>query len=75
MRFPSGGHSCGEMARRLLDRLRAYLQGYLDNFERGRRKFGVWWLVFIGALLLMVIVLITFAAVLNFIILPRLHGT
>jgi hypothetical protein len=47
----------------------------LDNFERGRRKFGIWWLIFIGALLLMVIVLLTFAAVLNFIILPRLYGT
>ena len=40
----------------------------------GRRKFGVWWLVFSGALLLIVVVLITFAALLYLIILPSLHS-
>jgi hypothetical protein len=67
--------SRGEMVERLLDRLRDFIQSYKDNFERGRRKYGVWWLVFTGALLLIVIILITFAAMLYFIILPSLHGT
>jgi hypothetical protein len=67
--------SRGEMLERLLDRLRDFIQSYKDNFERGRRKYGIWWLVFTGALLLIVIILITFAAMLYFIILPSLHGT
>jgi hypothetical protein len=75
MRSPPMRISRGEMVERLLDRLRDFIQSYKDNFERGRRKYGVWWLVFTGALLLIVIILITFAAMLYFIILPSLHGT
>jgi len=66
--------SRGEMVGRLLDRLRDFIRSYNDNFERGRRKYGVWWLIFTGALLFIVIILITFAAMLYFIILPSLHG-
>jgi len=58
----------------LLDRLRDFIQSYRDSFERGRRKYGVWWLVFTGALFFIIVIFITFAAVLYFIILPSLHG-
>lgn len=75
MRCPPLRIPRGEMVRRLLNRLMCFLRGYEDNFERGRMKYGVWWLVFTGALLLIVIILITFAAMLYFIILPSLHGT
>jgi hypothetical protein len=75
MRSPPMRISRDEMVERLLDRLRDFIQSYKDNFERGRRKYGVWWLVFTGALLLIVIILITFAAMLYFIILLSLHGT
>ena len=70
MRIPRG-----EMVGRLLNRLMGFLRSYKDNFERGRRRYGVWWLVFTGALLLVVIILVTFATMLYFIILPSLHGT
>ena len=59
---------------RLLDRLRDSVQSYRDSFERGRRNYGVWWLVFTGALFFIIVILITFAAVLYFIILPSLRG-
>ena len=68
------GISRGEMVGHLLDRLMDFIQSYKDNFERGRRKYGVWWLVFTGALLLIVIILITFATMLYFIILPNLYS-
>ena len=74
MRSPPMRVSRGEMVGRLLDRLRDFIRSYNDNFERGRRKYGVWWLIFTGALLFIVIILITFAAMLYFIILPSLHG-
>ena len=74
MRSPPMRLSRGEMAGRLLDRLRALLQRLPGQLREGRRKYGVWWLVFTGALLLIVVILITFAAVLYFIILPSLHG-
>jgi ABC-type multidrug transport system permease subunit len=66
--------SRGEMVGRLLDRLRDFIQSYRDSFERGRRKHGVWWLVFTGALFFIIMILITFAAVLYFIILPSLRS-
>ncbi len=64
----------GRMAGRLIERLRAYCRGYLDSFERGRRKYGVWWVVFTGALMFVVIVLVTFAIGLYFFVLPGLRG-
>jgi len=67
--------SRGEMVGRLPDRIKSLILSYLDNFERGRRKYGVWWLVFTGALLLVTIILVTFAILLYFIILPNLHGS
>jgi hypothetical protein len=66
--------SSGLMAGRLLRRLRAFIMDYRDSFERGRRKYGVWWLIFSGALLLIIMILIAFAAMLYFIILPNLHS-
>ena len=74
MRSPRMRLSRGEMVGRLLDRLRDFIQSYRDSFERGRRKYGVWWLVFAGALFFIIVILITFAAVLYFIILPSLYG-
>jgi hypothetical protein len=74
MRSPPTRISRGVMVGHLLDRLMDFIQSYKDNFERGRRKYGVWWLVFTGALLLIVMILITFAAMLYFIILPSLYG-
>ena len=57
------------MAGSLLGRLRVYFNGYIESFERGRRKYGVWWVVFTGAMLFAVPVLITFALGLYFFIL------
>jgi hypothetical protein len=74
MRSPRMRLSRGEMVGRLLDRLRDFIRSYLDSFERGRRKYGIWWLVFTGALFFIIMILITFAAVLYFIFLPSLHG-
>ena len=47
------------------------LQDYIDNFEK-RRRIGFWWLVFSVTMPLIVIILITFTAVLYFMILSGL---
>jgi hypothetical protein len=67
------GIRVGEMARGLLDRVKSYFRGYLDSFERGRRKYGIWWVVFTGAMLFVVMVLVIFAIGLYFFILPSLR--
>jgi len=63
------------MAGRLLSLLRGYFRVYLDSFERGRGKFGVWWVVFTASLLIIPIVLILFAVALYFFVLPGLSGS
>ncbi len=63
----------GSMAGRLLNLIRGYFREYLESFERGKRKYGVWWVVFTGAMLFAVMVLIAFAIGLYF-ILPGLRG-
>jgi hypothetical protein len=63
-------YACGKMAGRLLDRLRGYFRGYIKSFERGRRKFGVWWVVFTGAMILVIVILLAFAIGLYFFVLP-----
>jgi hypothetical protein len=67
-------YACNILAGGLLSRLRGYFKEYLESYERGCRKYGVWWVVFTGAMLFAVLVLITFAFGLYFFILPRLPG-
>ncbi|MCX6649300.1 MAG: hypothetical protein NTV61_07930 [Candidatus Bathyarchaeota archaeon] len=62
------------MAVRLLDRLRGYFIGYLESYEKGRRRFGFWWIVFTASLLIIPLVLVLFAAGLYFFVLPGLSG-
>jgi len=62
------------MLGRLLDKVKSYFRGYLDSYERGRRKYGIWWVVFTGAILFVVMFLVAFALVLYFFILPNLRG-
>jgi len=67
-------YSRDSMAGRLLARARAYLRGYFDSFERGRSKNGIWWLVFTGALIFVVLFLVFFAIALYVFVLPGLRG-
>jgi len=65
---------CGSMAGRLLDRLRGYFRSYLESFERGRSRFGVWWIVFTGSLLFAALVFLVLALGLVFFVLPKMGG-
>jgi hypothetical protein len=62
-----------EMSGSLLERVRSYFKGYLDSLEMGRKKYGVWWVVFTGAMFFVVVVFIALALELYFFILPGLQ--
>lgn len=47
----------------LPDRIKDFIQGYVESYRRGREKFGVWWTIFTVSMWLVVLILLSTAMI------------